>query len=440
MRLTCETFSVTASLLTRVASNVLLFYVLAYFMSPTEFGVIMLLYTIATLLSCFIEYGFSTFILSRANDGVVGLLRVFQRVKSARLYLTIILLLTYVFIVLIWPQMSADASLQSVSLAAKVAIFLSCALFINAQTAEITLRAMGRSDKELGLAIVGNAVYVTVTVGCLYVTRDPSLVPLAMLIGRSIHLLNSSFQIERLLRKNGISNEVKLADTHERPLGYLINQRHFAIQVVASTAYLQIDSVLLGLLVTPSSVGLYQLFFRIALGVGIVADASASTRLRKLSLVSVSGATPGKLGIYSDRTSIALSVGVSLLAAVAAFILIWLIVDGYIFNQSVMGFLAYPLSELVTISLLMTSIVFVRFWSTRLGATLTALNFQRIRAIGAIIALVFVCTLCGILIPVFGILGAAISNLLGNILLLIIYIRALGNERANENSNYKPAL
>lgn len=440
MRLTGETSLVTASLLTRVTSNVLLFYALAYFMSPNDFGAIMLLYTIATLLSCFIEYGFSTFILSRASDGVIGLFSVFQGVKSARLYLTIVLLLIYTLIVLIWPQVSADASLQSVSFAAKVAIFLSCALLINAQTAEITLRAMGRSDKELRLAIVGNTVYVTVTVGCLYVTRDPSLVPLAMLIGRSIHLLNSSFQTEHLLRKSGISSEAKLTDTHERPLDYLVNQRHFALQVVASTAYLQIDSVLLGLLAAPSSVGLYQLFFRIALGVGIVADASASTRLRELSVASASEGAPGKLKMYSDRTSAALSVGVSLLTATAAFNLIWLIMDGHLFKRSSMRFMVYSPSELVILSLLMTSIVFVRFWSTQLGAILTALNLQRIRAIGASIALLSVCIFCAILIPLFGILGAATSNLLGNILLLTIYVRALSNEEANENSSYKSAL
>jgi hypothetical protein len=331
--------------------------------------------------------------------------------------LTIPTVLAYTTIILIWPL--PEGQEWHLSTPAKLSIFLASVLFINAQTAETVLRASGRMRTELILATIGNVIFLLCVIGSAIHSRKIDDIAFAMAIGRLIHFTHSTLIVRKIA--SGIKTSIHQKDK----LNFLKENRHFALQAVAATTYLQVDSILIGYLLGPESVANYQLFFRIVLGLGIVADASASIKLKALSECNFDGLENQNLNNHRSNERF-LASAVTALSLTLMLGLVIILNQGHIFSKTVSSPLNHShLIQNGLVSVMLSVLVFIRFHAAHLGVELTARHMQRTRANGAIGALTIITLLCLITIPFAGIAGAAISNLIGNIALTVFYMKML---------------
>ena len=411
-----EKLLVFAALLTRVGSNVALFFALALLVSDREFGELLLFFTISTILACIIEFGLSTFILSKSNHSPIELRELYCTIQSSRIFLAFPALAIYLLIVYLWPLPEAQA--WSLSTPAKVSIFLACVFFTNAQTAETVLRAAGKVKNELISASIGNAVFLICVIGSAFYFKQIDAIAFAMALGRAIHLTQSTLQTRRIAPLASKSRQ------KVNKLQFLKTNRHFALQAVAATAYLQVDSIIIGYLLGPEPVGNYQLFFRIVLGLGIVADASASVKLKQIA--GATGYKNQKSNHNNDKEKL-LAVSVATIAAIMMFSLVIALNHNYVLSKpsSLFAENSFSLIEHCFLAAILSTLVFVRFLAAHLGVELTARSMQRVRSNGAVGALAIIVILCFIAIPFAGLPGAAFANLCGNIFIVSFYTKAL---------------
>lgn len=339
----------------RLLTGFVLFVLIAREWGAAAFGEFMYVFAIASLLVLACEFGFSQQILKDVGQHPQKVQTAVGEYLSAKLYLTgatWVIALAYVFVV----GMGIHQSLM-LGLLLLAATFMSYSDFLMA-----FFRAIGIYKKETEVTLYGNVIYFGLSIVALQTTNDPVWVGVAMALGRAMHLGVTLIFVIRHFPAN-----TKFSASPKHALDVIRNGIAYGLDVGVATAFVNLDTVLITLVLGYESAGLYQASARFYQGAALLPPIFAGVFLPKMAHVSMQPAALTRLAnkLYWSTFAASIIVATVFLAAPLYYSLI------------------YPDPAMKPVGVLLPwfgLLVAVRFVAAAQGITVTALGGQSVRA------------------------------------------------------------
>ena len=231
----------------RLACGLLTFVVMARLLGPDQFGVLMLWFSVTTLITLLANFGFTPYLLKELGANPASAVRVMSEVLTAKIMLSVFILIMtlpsivwldgpiiYVFYLLLAAQL-ADSMTE----------------FFN-----VGFRATNRYATETQLASIAAIVQlVLVTVAC-YWQANPVAAAAALMLSRAVVLLITWRSQLRYFSQLHLTSWAigwqKIKQTHT-----------YASDFALQSLFGQVDSLVLNHFLGPASVGVYQAGMRL---------------------------------------------------------------------------------------------------------------------------------------------------------------------------------
>ncbi len=293
-----------------------------------------------------------------------------------------------------------------------VAIAVVTLLNVWSDVFDAALRGLERMQRRSVALVTNSAVYLVLGLPILVWTRSPLALCAALFVGSSIALLInvSYFRGGRLpFSRPDVASYRSLA----------LSAAPFLAMYAAQGLFSQLDTVLLGLLTNEATVGWYAVANALAISIMIVPSVMFSAALPVLARIAsdreAMAATARRLLDLTLLVSLPLAVGLAVIA------------------PRVFVFLHYPpiFSRSVPILVVQSATVAVSAVVTLFNTLIIGLGRERVWAYAVVGSLGLFLFLNAVLIPVGQVLGgnggvgAAVANLLGEAIMLIVAIRLL---------------
>lgn len=386
-------FLMSSNLLSKLLTNTVIFMFLARMLDTSEYGKLMYYYTISTLISIFIDYGFNLYTVKEMAKKIEAWEKIFNRSLEAKVTVTILVsLLTFTLIFFnILPNDSSFILFYLMGIVTS---------FINYYA--LPFRIFDQYKAETLFWIFSNILlFITVLVTVMV---HPSIISVAIgfLFARLI-----SFILLIIVTKLKLRIKTTLKYNFLKSFNLIKRNFTYGLHLIIGTMYFQLDTILLKHLTDYENVAYYQSAMRIVMAGLIFTEVISNILLPTLSqqnntLKLVEIAKKGK------RTLSILGLLITLILTIFSELIIKIL-----FGED------YQASA--PILCILASMLLFRYLSTIDGLLLTVLDKQTLRMILAIVSLILNCVFSIIFILNYGLIGAAFASLLTSFILMVLY-------------------
>jgi len=381
----------------RLVANVFVFWLLARGYDPYVFGQFTFAHSLATTLIVIADFGFDVFLTTEISTAKNNIRNVFWNLFSYKLLFTIFTM----------SGMLIFATLINASVNTKVLVFL-FSFFLASTTLTNFMFALFRGIENLGyemrVSMIMNAILVVILPGLLILKTNIILIAIVFIASRIIGLIIAIKYSGKLIGKVCFQ-EMFQGFGHIRKKMFV-----FGIHFVFSFVFFQLDTILLLLLKGEYDTGIYQSVFKFIMLPLAIPEIIMNVLLPVLSR------------LFSDSKDDWMRVG-NILSKALMIIIVPLSLSLFIYSDELILFVygikyidASPVLKIFSI------IIFVRFILEPFALMLTTSERQHIRLNTVVIAAIINLLLNIILIPIAGIIGAAIVSLITNIFVGFVYI------------------
>ncbi len=382
--------------LARLGSGVVAFVLLARVWGPHTFGVFMYAFTVATLLSMIVDYGFGLQLVRDIGRNARGVNELVHRALGAKLSLTVAAI---ALLGAIGPLIGGEVgTLPLVWMLFIAAVFNSFGLFFN-----LPLRGLNQFAREARIAVAANGVLVAGVAVLAGFHATPLAIASAFVATRFLYLWVSLGAYRNLVGK------VRWTEWNARSSLISIGSGFpFGVHVALGTIYFQLDTIVVQHVLGPNAVGQYQAGVRLMMAGLVVADAVTSAYLPAVAAAWPDGPTLPTLAKRLNFTLLAVGgLGFASLAALGGFVVH--VVYGVGFRDLA------PLLPMFGV------VLFLRYAGAGYGVLLTVADRQVVRMYTVLGAAVVSLWLNVALIPRFGLPGAVYASIFTHILLNAVY-------------------
>jgi O-antigen/teichoic acid export membrane protein len=390
-----DSFFMLISTAIRLGSSFILFVILARVWGVVEFGQFMYPYTISNILVIIVDYGFSLRLVKDISKNPDNLNKIMVVSTISKIILAIVVMV----ITFVYGFYFAEGSTSGYLL---IITMISAILASFSQFFLLPMRAFSKFEIETRVNMYSNLIHLILSIIIVYLGGNPIAVANGFILSRLFNLGLSYFYYVKTFSFIYFSVfDLKAS------LKNLKDNFPYALHVAVGTLYMQIDTVFIQHFMDAKGVGVYQASMRILVASLLLIDVFTNVylpRFSKLDRVSLV-----EIGIRMNKLMILIgSIGSILLFGLSK----WIILVFYGVEYSP----AIGILELFAIQL------FLKYITSTYGVILTVSNYQRVRAISAVISLFLNIILNIILIPLFGLKGAVFAAIINSIILLLIYM------------------
>jgi O-antigen/teichoic acid export membrane protein len=376
----------------RLGAGLFTFTILARFLGPESFGVLMLWLSVSVLLSLITNYGLTPYVLREIGVNAASAESILNEGMTGKLLLSTVSL--GCAIVGAWVL---EIDFKQVFLCLLVsAIADSFTEFFNAG-----FRARGRFDVEMKVSVLTSLLHTAIVTGVVLIYPSVEAAATAYNISRLVVLLITIRAVSRCFSTPHLTSFMESIKRLRKAISYAID---FGFQ----SLFGQVDSIVLNYFIGPVAVGLYQAGMRVFQGGSAMSQVLANVFLPQAA-AKINDTK--EFGRENKRIQMAfISFGVFFGIALA------------VFSESIVHILfgsAY--SDLAIFFPLFGLLFFVRFAAAAWGIVLTAAGEQHFRTAAMIIHWLLIAVVALILVPRLGIAGWLISLIIGNCLLGFLY-------------------
>lgn len=383
----------STNLISKLLTNTVIFLFLARLLDTSEYGKLMYYYTISTLISIFVDYGFNLFTVKEMAKKIDLWRDTFNKSLEAKLTVSILVSL-FTIILMIFKIIPSDFSFLMFYLTGIVTSYINYYA--------LPYRIFNKYKEETLFSICSNIFLFIAVLIAVFLYQNIISISVAFLTARLI-----SFIVLKIAINIKFQNKVKVKYNFINSLSILKSNFSYGMHLIIGTLYFQLDTILLKNLTNYENVAYYQSAMRIVMAGLIFTEVISNIYLpilsqqdSKLKLMEISRKVKNYL---------------SMLGLLITIILI-------VFSEFIIKFLYgenYQLS--VPILCVLSLMLLFRYLSTIDGILLTILDKQTVRMILAIVSLLLNSIFSIIFILKIGLMGAAFASLLTSLILLILY-------------------
>ncbi len=385
------------SMSSRLIANVIVFWLIARIYGPDTFGIFTFSHTTATLLILLADFGFDILLtteISRARNQAV---KTFQNIFSFKIIFSLLaFLIMWIFSIEGNYSIETRTSLQ---------IFSFFILFTTLTNFSLALiKGLEKFSYETIVLLVSNISLVLAVVVLSILKVNILIIGVVFVLTRLLGLIFSIYFNKKLLPD--ISFRIIFPKEKELHQKVLI----FGFHILFANLFFQIDTILLSLWKGNLYVGMYQAVFKLIILPLMLPDILNLTLLPVLSRLFVSEKDKAlKISYLMNKLLFILSLPISLILFVYSEEIIHIIYGYKQYSASI------PVLKIFAFN------IFVRFSFETFALILTTTNKQIIRMYTVILATIINIVLNYLLIPQWGLKGAAIVSLVSIIFVYGVY-------------------
>lgn len=389
---------VSMSQLIRLFTNVLIFVGIARLYGPEEYGQFTIAYTLATIFIVVADFGFDVLLtteVAKNRDDVVNIGRKFFSMKI------LFTLLSTTFMLLI-PAFKAfsPGSRNIIYVLVLYMIFTTFTNFFNA-----IFRGYERFEFETKISFITNLILLSLLILLGTLKVDLYFLMISFVMARFVGLIISIIKSRKLVG----GDLIKLDFSGWRIT--LASVLVYGIHFLFGNLYFQIDTILLGFIRGDQDAGIYQAAFKIMLMLLLIPEIAISTILPMLSKVFVNNRELwSNIGRLLFKILFFIALPVAILLYFNSDIIITIVFGGKGFNEAI------PVLQIFSF------VILLRFSVEPFALMLTTANRQRIRMYVVITATILNLIINSLVIPYYGIIGAAWVSVGINVLVGLGYI------------------
>ncbi|MEW6608985.1 MAG: flippase [bacterium] len=381
----------------RLLSSTLLFICMARILGVEDFGKFTFALSFIGIFLVFVDYGFNVRIIKEVAVFSKNALGISSDILISKVILSVIS--TFVLCIVL-EVMNHPAEIKIVVFVLWVAVILySFGLYFNA-----IFRGLNQFQYETYPTVLFNGIQFFLILILLLLNFKVVAVAFAYLIARIIYFFVSLFLVYKKFGK------LSLRFDFSRGIKVVKDSFPFGSQVILTTLYLQLDTVLLSYFKGNTEVGYYQAGMRIVVATMVIYDVIVSSYFPVISKrIKIDWKGFKKNGLALNKYMFLIG------GTIATFFLLFSdIAIRLIYGEQYL--------HSIFIMQLLSGVIFLRFVGAAYPDIITAADNQKLRAIGAAGAVVVNVIFNLILIPIYGAIGAAIANIITHIVLNTIYV------------------
>lgn len=386
------------SIFFRLFSNVILFWLIARFYGKEIFGQFTLAQTFASIFIVFADFGFDMLLATEVPKNKNNSAAIFNSFFPLKLFFTT-LAFCGMIIIISFNNYSSDVKIL-------IFIFTFYAIFTTIMNFFFGfLKGHEKLQYEAKVSFIIN--FGTLAILLFFVINKTNIVIISIIFAstRFLGLLLSTYyalKVQPFIRfKLNFSNYSKVLNQ------VLI----FGSFLIFGNLYFQIDTILISYFKGEGAVGIYQAVFRIILLPLILPEVMINSILPVLSRNYISNNKEwSTLGQTLNKFLIVFGIPIFLATYFFAEEIIHLIYSGKDFAMSI------PILRIFSF------IILIRFYSETFGLMLTTSGKQKNRMHIVLVATIINAILNIVLIPEFGVIGAAYISLFTNIFVMVSFI------------------
>lgn len=383
------------SLFFKVISNSVIFLLIPFFWGSAEFGDFILLFLVAGILTLFVDNGFSISLVKDLGRDLKNKNRIFSEALELKVCMTIFMLVVIVIVGLF----KGFNLLLIILLFAN--IFYSFTLFFY-----LPMRVSGDFKEETKLTFISNIFLIFSIVVLLFLQANALLIAVSILIIRLMGCFSAIYSLKKYINITFSFKKMKIKE-----IFYAFKKNlPYAVHISVGTLFIQLDTIIVSLFLSIEDVGVYQLAIRIMLASLIFSDVLNGVFLPKMSKFSRESKELNELSIKMFKYGLTLGVIVVLILFVSIKTLVNLF-----YNEEYI--------EVINLMKILCVVILIKYINVTLGTLLTLDNKQTLRVLIVICSLLINIVANLVLIPLWGLYGAAISSILSNLFLLIVYLK-----------------
>jgi O-antigen/teichoic acid export membrane protein len=389
---------VSLSQLIRLFTNVFIFVGIARLYGPEEYGQFTIAYTLATIFIVVADFGFDVLLtteVAKHRDDIVNIGRKFFSMK-------ILFTLLSTTLMLLIPAFRAfsPGSRNIIFILVLYMIFTTFTNFFNA-----IFRGYERFEYETKISFITNLILLSLLILLGSLKVELHFLMISFVIARFVGLIISIIFSRKLVGADFLKldfSEWRIALT-----SVLIYGIHFLF----GNLYFQLDTILIGLIRGDQDAGIYQAAFKIMLMLLLIPEIAISTILPMLTKVFV------------NNRELWRNIG-RLLFKILFFIAIPVAAVLYFYSDKIIQivFGDKGFNEAIPVLQIFSFVVLLRFSLEPFALMLTTANRQMIRMYVVITATILNLIFNSIVIPYYGIIGAAWVSVGINVLVGLGYI------------------
>jgi O-antigen/teichoic acid export membrane protein len=392
-----NTFYSSITIFTRLFANVFLFWLLARFYGPNQFGIFTFAHSLATTFIILADFGLDVLLITEIAANQAQRKEIIEKLFSVKLIFVILAFLLMIAIAQIFP-----IARQSFLLIVVFGIYL---IFTSLNNFLFGIyRGYEKFIFETRVSLISNISLLILSLIAFFLKIDLIYIAVIFAFTRIVGVLFSLYYLNKL----DPSLKLKLNATK---LGILKNKTFvYGVHLVFSYLFFQVDTLLLAKLSGEYSVGIYQSVFKLIMLPLVVPDILINSLLPTLSR------------LYTKSKQEWISMG-GIMGRILIIVIIPVSVIFFDYSRQIID-LIYGLnkfSDSVTVLKIFGLILFIRFLLEPFALMLTTSDRQKIRMVVVIIATILNISLNIFIIPRFGVNGAAVVSLLVNTFVGLVY-------------------
>jgi O-antigen/teichoic acid export membrane protein len=379
------------TILSKVLSNLVIFFVMARVLGVKEFGQFMYPFTLVNLLILLVDYGFSIRLVKEVSLAPENIKRIVSVAYKTKVVITSALFVI-VELYLLLNHFDNDYVFL-LNLLLVMATFNSFSQFFC-----LPFRGVNLFNIESKVTVLSNLLQFIIVVATLLLTKNINNIAISFLLSKFLFFMISYFTYKKRFGRS--KEKVAFSELTKTMSIYF----PYAIHIGIGALYFQFDTIIINFFVGSEGVGLYQAAMRIVVGALIITEVISNIYLPTLAK---------KFNTVDFKKMNKLSAVFGLLISVLLFIL-----SGPI-TTILYGEGYEPVKSLLRI---FSFLILIRYLGTGLGTLVSAKNLQKLRAISVVFVLIVNIVLNYMFIPHFGIYGAAIISVFTSLTLNLCYL------------------
>lgn len=388
------------SILLRLIANVIVFWAIARFYGPKNFGYFTFAHTLSSLAIIFADFGIDLFVTTEIAKNKKNAIEIFNQ------YFPLKIIIVAISIIIMW----FITIFLDLEITGRIIIFLFC--FFTAITAITNyffafFRANERIEYEYKVSLIYNLTLIIFTLFLVSIDADLIFITLLFVLTRIIGLYKAVeyyYAFKAFLKFSNFMSNIKKMQPKLLVYG---------IHLFFGQLFFQVDTLIINFLEGEYYVGIYQAAIRLILLPLILPDVLVYSLLPLLSRYYIENDEKyNKIGVYIAK--ILLFLGIMISSCI------------FLFSTQIIEYI-YGIEQYydsIIILKLFSIVLLIRFILEPFALLLTASDRQIIRMYTVIIASLFAVLLNYWWISKFGIIAAAYVAIIVNAFVGIVYIIA----------------
>lgn len=408
-----NTFYSTITIFSRLFANVFLFWLLARFYGPEQFGIFTFAHALATTFIILADFGLDVLLITEISSNPGERKSIIEKLFGIKLGFVFIAFVLMLLVSRFFPI--GRQSFELVLIFSFYLAFTSLSNFLNG-----IFRGYEKFIYETKASLIANISLIILSTLLLIFRVELIYIALVFVLTRILGVIVEFIYLRK------IDNSLKIRINFSE-LGVLKNKTLiFGLHLIFSFLFFQIDTLLLAKMSGEYSVGIYQSVFKLIMLPLVLPDILINSLMPTLSRLFAENKNEWiKLGNFMGRLLI------------IAIIPITIILNFYAENIINLIYGVQKYGDAVLVLQIFGFILFVRFLLEPYALMLTTSNRQKIRLITVIFATILNISLNIYFIPKYGVNGAALVSLSVNFFVGLVYFWFLRKDFTSWIFNYK---